>query len=405
MSDPTTSSVALSPPRFIRPRWFLAGLGLGLVLLAGLGRRAASADYHAGFTRFFPTISPEASYYPTVDEMCSIVRARCRPDQVLVIVGGNSVLYGVWQPAEVMWSKRLQEQLGDGYCVINFALRGAMPTDGGAIIAEVLRNEFPRQIYIANEKPGLGLYPIGNQPYRFVFWEAYFSGRLLPDAARSARVREFWQKFDRQGELAGAAQSTLLDRIFRFRDFWNRTAFEWLNTIPSIYAPAPPALFRPRNRFADDEPDGALSDLNQRYLPSVRQEEMKILRFGTGLGYQRDVTGGWVMKPATRTELDMRYGEGFPVPLRSRTLLLIGRDSSFYRQQLTADERERDEQGVSDTVRMLRAHGYEALDYGRDFKDDDYGDRIHLAPAGGQKLADAVAPQVRAMAEKLGYAK
>src|SRR5258708_2232796 len=89
-----------------RPRWIFAGVALGLVVMAWLGRRATESDYHPRFTRFFPAISPEASYYPTIGEMSAIVRARCRRDQVLVIVGGNSVLHGVWQPAEVMWTRK-----------------------------------------------------------------------------------------------------------------------------------------------------------------------------------------------------------------------------------------------------------------------------------------------------------
>jgi hypothetical protein len=52
---------------------------------------------------------------------------------------------------------------------------------------------------------------------------------------------------------------------------------------------------------------------------------------------------------------------------------------------------------------MLLARGYAALDYGEKFTPEDYADRTHLAPAGGEKLADTVAPAVRALAEKLGY--
>jgi|GEM_PF-5051947 len=189
MSDDNITPSAARSCSF-HPRWFFAGLGVGLLLMAWLGHRATKGDYHPRFTRFFPAISPEANYYPTVDEMCAIVRARCRPDQVLVIVGGNSVLQGVAQPAEVMWSVKLQEQLGDRYCVINFALRGATPTDGGAVIAEVLRKEFPRQIYIANEKAVMGIFPLGNAVYRFIMWQAYFGGRLLSDSRRNYWVRD-----------------------------------------------------------------------------------------------------------------------------------------------------------------------------------------------------------------------
>ena len=111
--------------------------------------------------------------------MSAIVRSKCRPDQVLVIVGGNSILFGVWQRDVDVWSKRLQELLGDRYCVINFALRGGTPTDGGAVVAEALRKEFPRQILIVNEAAVTGVEPFGREAYRYLVWQGYFGGKFL----------------------------------------------------------------------------------------------------------------------------------------------------------------------------------------------------------------------------------
>lgn len=397
----STSSVAW----FFRPRWFLIGLVVGLGMMAWLGRRAAASDYHPNFTRFFPPISPEASYYPTVDEMCAIVRARCRPDQVLVIVGGNSVLLGVWQPAPVMWTRKLQEILGDRYCVINFALRGATPTDGGAVIAEVLRDEFPRQIYIANEKALTGIFPMGNETYRPLFWQAYFGGRLLSYEHRNARVQEYVVHRDHWALVPEIVGGALLDRGLRFNDFWNRVAFEHLNTVALHYAPAPPAMFSPRKIYGDQEPDGTSTTLEERYMLSAREAEMRILRGTTERFYERAEDNGWRLKAGTKWNLDRYFGEAFPVQLRPRTLLLIGRDSVFYRRQLPSDELARDEQAIHETVALLRANGYVASDYGADFTETDYGDRTHLSPMGGEKLANQVAQEITRMVEKLGYLK
>ncbi len=386
-----------------RPRWLLAGVLLGMVAMAWLGRRAASSDYHPHFTRFFPAISPEGSYYPTVGEMSAIVRARCRKDQVLVIVGGNSVLHGVWQPSDVMWTRKLQGRLGDRYVVINFALRGATPTDGGAVVAEVLREEFPRQIYIANEKAATGIFPLGGETYRTIFWQAYFGGQLISDPARNALVRDALLYPTSWAGALAISGSAVLDRALRFQDFWNRLAFEKINTVPSPYAPAPPGLFSPRKLFSDQEPDGTPLRLDERYRPPVRAREMEILRATSGLFYRRTTEGGWRMGEAERARIDGYYRVAFPAALHARTMLLIGRDSAFYRAQLTADEHARDEQAISDSVAMLSARGYAAFDYGEKFTAEDYADRTHLAPAGGEKLADTVAPAVRALAEKLGY--
>lgn len=386
-----------------RPKWLLSGFVLGLLGMAGLGWRATQTDFHPKFTRFFPAISPEANYYPTVREMAAIVRARCRPDQVLVIVGGNSVLHGVWQPAGVMWTRKLQERLGEKFVVINFAFRGATPTDGGAVVAEVLRNEFPRLIYIANEKAATGIFPLGGETYRLIFWQAYFSGQLLEDQARTAMVRKDRLFLHSWGEAVEIAGSAMLDRVLRFQEFWNRVAMESLNTVPSLYALAPPGMFGAKKLFVDEERDGTTLTLDERYLPSVRSREMEILRATSGLYYEQAPEGGWRMRSDVRERIDKDYRDAFPAALHARTMILVGRDSAFFRGMLTADERARDEQAIADTVAMLRARGYAGVDYGRGFENEDYADRTHLAPSGGQKLADTVAPAVRTLAEKLGY--
>jgi hypothetical protein len=400
-----TATQANVPPsrRLLRPRWFFAGLVLGLMVMSWLGRRAGQSDYHPNFTRFFPAISPEASYYPTVDEMAAIVRARCRPDQILVIVGGNSVLQGVWQPADVMWTRKLQAQLGDHYSVINFALRGAAPADGGAVVAEVLRNEFPRQIYLANEKPATSFNALGNKTYRFLFWQAYFSGRLLDDADRNGQVRRELLALHGWTETPGIVGAELLDRGLRFHDFWNRMAMETLNTVPSLYAPAPPALFSPRKLFTDEEPDGTNLTEERRYLPSVREVEMEILRASSGIAYQQDADGTWRMNAKARAAVTRDCGAAIPASLHARTLMLVGRDSTFFRRQLKPDEAARDEQGIRDAVELFRSLGYASIDYGRDFTEVDYSDRTHLAPSGGEKLADGVAKEIQSMASRLGY--
>jgi hypothetical protein len=283
--------------------------------------------------------------------------------------------------------------------VVNFALRGAFATDGGAVIAEALRTEFPRQIYLANEVPGRVIDPLGREDYRTIFWHGYFGGYLLPFAPRDAQVRTRFSQWN----FLPVSLTARLDRWLRFDDVWNWLAFTHLNTVPSFYAATPPALFRPRQTFVDSEPDGSALTLDQRYLPAVRETEMKILRATTERTYERAADGGWHWLPEARQACEKSYREAFPESLRARTLMLIGRDSPFFRNQLSPDERARDEQAVRDTVEAFRRQGYAAIDYGAGFGPEDYGDRIHLAPSGGAKLATTVAAQIRIMTETLHY--
>jgi len=392
--------------RVIRPRWFFAGLVLGLVALGWLGRQAGKPDFHPDFVRFHPPISPEGNYYPTVDEMCAIVRARYRPEQVLVIVGGNSILHGVWQPVEELWTKRLQERLGDKFCVVNFALRGATPTDGAAVIAEVLREEFPRQIYITNERPKLGAGQIGGATHRWLFWEAYFGGRLLTVSTRDQRA---WRELTvgiTHPQAVEIVSTALLDRVLHYRNFWNRVGFERMFTVPSLYAEAIPALLAPRKLFADVEVDATAEPFrSQRYSPAGLEAEMAITRATTALHYHRETDGGWAMNPASKLEMTWSTEEAFPGPLKARTLLLLSLNSPFYRRYLTTEERARDDQATRDSLGYWQRAGHRAIAYGREWTDDDYGDRTHLSKLGARKLAELVAPEVEAMVKQLGYLK
>jgi hypothetical protein len=406
MSELTQFSPARPPdiPRWFHPWSFLAGLAGALVLLAVTGVWLGRHDRHPDFTRFHPLISPEGNYYPTIAEMCAIVRARCRPDQVLVIVGGNSIFYGVGQPPAKMWTRRLQELLGERYCVINFAFRGSSASDGGALVAEVLRAEFPRQIYVANMGPLQGINPMGSLPYRFIFWEAYYKGLLAEYAPRTNYVRLDFQNdpIDRRAHLEIVGR-VWLDRLLHFRDVWNWVAMEWFCTVPSSLRPDPAEVTWPRRRFADTEPDFMDIPFEKRFRSELLDTELGIVRGFTESFYQRTGDGHWQLSGLKPKEFGTFIRIAMPELLRRRTLLVVSKNSPYYVDQLAPGERERDEQAYRDSLEIWRGAGYHAMTYPDGFDAADYGDRTHLTVAGGRKLAATVADNVRAIAAECGY--
>jgi hypothetical protein len=391
-------------PRFFRPRSFLAGLLAGVVAMSWLGWRVSRLDYHPGFTRFHPEIAPEGSYYPTIAEMGAIVRARCRPDQVLVIVGGNSIFFGVGQPAAEMWTGRLQELLGDRYCVVNLAFRGAWSTDGAALVAEALRDEFPRQIYVANVGYFQGVPPLGSDPYQFLFWDAYFKGRLL---SYGPRTRFFWDNVRGgaalRASLPDVAGRVWLDRLLHFHDFWNYVTMRRVNTVPSFYHPNLPAALWPRQAFPDEEVDTSTVPLTDRFRASNLNLELEILRGFSASHYERAANGAWKLIDRERAEMVNLISIAVPGPLRGRTLMVVSKSCPYYEDRLTPDERQRDEAAIRDSLEIWRAAGYRAATYPDDLTADDYGDRAHLTAAGGRKLAVTVADQVQRIAQERGY--
>jgi hypothetical protein len=402
MSDaPATSTFERSA--LFRPRTFLAGLLAGLVLCSAAARYVSSRGYHDVFTRFHIFISPEGQYYPTLEEMCSIVRTRCRSDQILVIVGGNSIFNGVGQPVEKLWTGELQRQLGDRYAVVNLAFRGAYCTDGAAIVAETLRKEFPRQIYVANTGPFVQPAPIGSQPYRYLIWEAESRGLLESFAARDALIAKSRPSEYTWGEWVDVWAGAYLDRALRFRDLWNWVGYKYLFTIQNPVTPHMPRAIWARDRFDDIENDFEDTPLSLRFLPEYRDAEMKIVRGFSATYYLRDDQGNWRINPKYLKDFNEAASAAFPVDLRARTLIMLSRNSPLYLRQLTQDEMQREDICYSEGATAWRNLGYGADDYGRDYDDSDFGDRTHLTGTGGRKLAAQVAADVQGIAAKLGY--
>jgi lysophospholipase L1-like esterase len=402
MSD-ESPTVTFERSALFRPRTFLAGLVVGLALCSALARFVSYRGYHDTFTRFHIYIAPEGQYYPTLDEMCSIVRTRCRGDQVLVIVGGNSIFNGVGQPVDKLWSNELQRQLGDGFAVVNLAFRGAFCTDGAAIVAEVLRKEFPRQIYVANTGPFVQPMPIGSQPYRYLIWEARSRGLLEDSPARedlwaeSRRMEYTW------GQWVDVLAGTNLDRVLRFRDLWNWIGYKFIFTIQNPVTPNMPQAMWARERFDDIENDFEDTPINLRFLPEYRDAEMKIVRGFSGTYYTKDSSGNWKLDPTLSEKFNRAAAAAFPKDLRARTLIMLSRNCPLYLHELTPDEMLREDDAYRDGEAAWKAMGYVADEYGRDYDDADYGDRTHLTGTGGRKLAAQVARDVQDIARRLGY--
>lgn len=401
MNEPAPSTASAG---FVRPLSLVLGLVVGLAVLSWKGREVGDYDWHTNFTRFHPMISPEAQYEPSVAEMEAIVRARCRPDQILVVVGGNSILLGVGQPAEKMWTRQLQAELGDGFVVVNLAFRGAAPNDAGAIVAEALRTEFPKQIYIANEIPFQGSLPIGIETYRFVLLDAYYKGLLLPWEPRDRALSSFlWTTNYRQFHEMDLQLGAKLDHWLHFHNFWNWISYNDHFTFATDRLPHAPEAFWPRSRFEDQENDFDTMPFESRFTPQVVAADLNIARQFTASFYHQNEDKSWSRNKDALKVFLRTAREAFPDPVKPRTLLLIGRNDPYYTRQLEPDIRDRDDLAIREAISALESLGYSALEYGHDFDVPDYGDRVHLTSSGGIKLAATVAPKIQDMARKLKY--
>ncbi len=402
MSDPLPGSPPLRSP-FFRPLTFAVGIALGLAVCSLVARRVSHESYHPGFTRFHLRISPEAQYYPTLDEMRGIVRSMCRTDQTLVIVGGNSIFNGVGQPDGKVWTGALQSNLGDNFVVVNLAFRGALCTDGGAVVAEALRTEYPHLIYVANTSPFGSLAPFGTEPYRYVFWEARSRGVLEDFKPRDEALATFARTQQTMGERFDIWSRATLDRFLRFRDIWNYIGFNYFFTIPNPTTPHLPEATWARGRLPDIEADFDAFPFENRFRPEIRTAELKIVRGFSWSFYDADANGDWHVKAKALADYDGAVEAAFPDDLKPRTLIMLSRNCRLYLDQLTPSELARDDNAYRDCEALWQKHGYSCAEYGRDYSATDFGDRTHLTAEGGVKLAADVANRVQTLAAKLGY--
>ncbi len=394
------------------PKTLLFGVAAGFAGLCLLGRHAARLDVHRNYSRFTQYTSPESKYYPTVNEMMAIVRSKIKPGQILVIVGGNSILRGVAQLPDQMWSKRLQEKLGDGYCVVNFAFDSSLITDGASVAAEALRDEYPRQIYIANAFPAQAPTPGGSNVYRWVYWDAYYKGLLMADEPRASAIAGNIVKYYFKDGIQELRISSWLDSWCYFNDFWNDVAYQDFNTVwGTLMTPGVTRFLDPRKRYPDPDPDGSLFPYDVRYPPSTLALELVNVKGVSMFAFNPDPTGDfkkdpaayWQVYPPVWTLLTDGIKDIFPAALKKRTLILMSGSSPYYLRRLTEEEQYRDKITFEMGVRLWKEGGYDAIEYGRDFTPDDFYDRTHLTRFGAAKLGDLVATKVRAMSVELGY--
>lgn len=390
-------------PAPFRPWLFLLGVALGLAACAGAGHWAARHHSHPNFTRFASRISPEGNYYPTLDEMCNVVRERMTAGKILVIVGGNSIFHGVGQPADRVWTLELQRLLGERFVVVNLALRGAGIVDGGAIVSEVLRDEFPQLIYVANTSPWSLPHPAGQEPYVYLMREARARGLLADLPGRDELLADFRRRalsWSDYLQMLGVAHS---DRVLRYRDLWNWVGFNWYFSVPSPLTPTGSLATVARGRIPDEELDFAEIPASVRFRPEVFEPEMRIVRGFSSTYLAANGSGGWSLRPDVAENFRAVAGAAMPDWLKRRTLVMLSRNSPHYTRQLTPEERERDELAYATSLEAWRAAGYHAQDYGRDFSPLDFGDRTHLTTAGGRKLAAVVAAELRTLGRQLNY--
>lgn len=382
--------------KFFSPIAVCLGAVAGFLACCMLGHSTTHKNFYKNYFRLHPYLEQETSYYPTASQLVTIARNQCPPSsgKTLVIIGGNSVLNGSGQKHDELWSRVLQEELGDSYRVVNFSAPGAGIVDNGGVIFECLAREYPQALFVTNTEPGY--FPAGNHSaYSYLFWDAYYKGLLSADAHRAARL---------SGETTSASERELklgrqLNSKLYFNDLWTFVAYRYVSTVWTSWLKG--RSFEPRRNLRDwyDKRPRVMAEESefQKMLPG----HLDALRHRKALQADRfaqDADGKWMQTDESLRQDESQIADLLPEPLQRRSLVVLTPYNPWFLEHLTDAERSRVEISFSNSAALLQKAGFHALStYDHGFVPEDFGDTVHLSPAGGRLLAHLVADSIRSM--------
>jgi hypothetical protein len=369
----------------MRPLPFFAGLLSGLIALSVLGATVHNDSLAKGFVRFHAYTGLASGYMPTARELRTIVNYGARRPRVYVVVGGSSVLNGVGQARDRIWTSLLQERLGAEFRVINFAQRGGGPSDFGSVAAEMLLRLGNPVIFIGDGNQSIYSDPLSRTPYRYILLDAWHRGFLLPWAPRDAALQD--AVFDANQDVRNSALGEWLNAFLNFNDLWNYVTYnfagsQWNSLLTT-------RSFDARRTSVD--PDVAQKSV---YLHHDLSAELKIVNDAMSRPTEQMIDALSITEQMT------------PPELRAVSLVILQLMSPYYLDRLGPSARQELINKDLEHAAALRAAGfYNVVVPAVDFTEDDYHDRLHLSSEGGEKLANYIAPVVRQMADDLGYLK
>ena len=372
------------------------GVVVGFATCCVLGQLTTRKNIYQDFARLHPFLEQETSYYPTASQLVAVAHGQCPPasHKTLVVLGGNSVFNGSGQKRDELWSRALQEDLGDHYHVVNFSAPGAGAVDNGGVIFECLAREYPTALFVTNTEPGY--YPAANRSaYSYLFWDAYCKGLLSHDARRTARLeREKATSDDADFKL-----SRELNSVCYFNDLWTYVSYRYVSTFWTSWLRG--RSFQPRHRLRDwyDKRPKVVADESefQKMLPD-HLEALRHRRPVAADRFAQNSNGAWVQTAESLQQDEEHIADLLPDPLQRRSLIVFTPYNPWFLAHLTEAERTRAEISYANGTHLLEKAGFHVLStYDSGFSPSDFGDTVHLSPAGGRLLAKLVADSIRSM--------
>ena len=395
--------------QLLLPMPFFAGVVLGLALCILGGRLASRADVYNDRSRFFFQISPEGYVYPTLENLLQFVRQKAPPGKILVLAAGSSISLGAGQQNNHLWTNLLERELGDEFAVVNVSFRSAKFTSIGLPLIEILSHEYPRLIFVTESRPGYA--PEWMQydsrssyfyPYNYLLFQAWLSGRLLPNPKRDGELLEALHSSDEFTRLHAREDliRAVLERATHASDLWNFLSYGFFFTLFSpVQLPTLP-FWTPRSQLPDD---AWAFTFDGQQLERDKNRQLSILKVAYVDKVESAGNGEFKLSASARTNLET-IERAFPdQPLRARTLFLVTPRNPHLAQELSLTEQQSYEASLHNWSQTLNAAGFDAFSLGNHYDSEDFVDAHHFSNRAAPKMAADVAHRVRQMAERNGW--
>jgi hypothetical protein len=357
---------------------FFAGLIFGLSLLSFAGFYIHKHETgFANYVRLTRYIDDITLYQSTSQQLYATVKSSLPPNiRNVVVISGDSVLWGFCQNLEALWSRILQEKLGAEFYVVNLARPAGSYMDNGAPIAAALLREGFNVTLIFDEWPPTLRGTSG--PYRQIYWDAVYT-KLIRRFSDYDKLNQP----DQDNPISKDIRFGLwLDSFFHFRALWSYIAYNYFSVIWT-----PEVGFSRRKDFGDPPQVPDLPPLGARYPPASQAREVAAVKSKVRLACP--------MESSVRDDARSRFKNSLPEELRKRTLVVSIYDSPFYvnREVLSSQELECYKQAYTAFQSDYVSAGYRGIIVDS-LTVDEYCDRLHLTASGGRKLADIVAREL-----------
>lgn len=391
-------NLILQPPSFnwmrvrLNPRAVLVGALIGFIVCSIAGRFAAAHNLYKNFLRFHCYICPTSLFYPTFSQLVSLAQDGLQSHQILVIVGGDSILNGAGQQTERLWTARLQSILGDKYLVKNFSFPGAYAFDGGYFVSEYLHSLGKKVIYVTDTNPGTDPTMGFDGIYGYLYDDAIWKGYLQKNKERELALSTLRQSYRKPAEVLSDREiGAWIDGWSYFEDLWTTVGYKYAFTVWTMRTPNTP--WQPRKRYVDN------------LVPPPEPVTVRFQNSRRDVDFLRKTFGNFIEMRGTeciRRESEFKTLESqlaliTPKSLRKDTLVILTSSCPNHLNLLSPEERQCNEHFYKDCKELWDKAGFRTLTYGDSFTDEDFFDGRHLSNEGGERLADLVATEVRAM--------